>query len=356
MKRLPFFFLLLATLITSGFYGPLSASGSGYVTISGDENRALHRTVSEKELKQYIDFFKSETEAVSVQMLPRSGMDDAFLASGISGGIQAGFAGEDNGGSRSFMNTIAETPGLALLSSAILPGFGQAANRQWWKTAVFAGIEIGAVYLMFDLRSSGLSKQEDYNRYADEHWSVVQYAQFLTQYSQLDMNLEDVLTEQGRQQLHQDGFLRASFNNQIDWALVDLQKLNEYETQTIYRATGRPFSHVVPAYGSQQYYELVSKYFQYGPGWRDWNWDLSIVDGGVQDMPPSWQYHAILEEEFNDALRYSRNMGMLLIANHVFAAFDAFFTSRLRLHRQTIQTSASMSQDGSPQVHLSYKF
>lgn len=257
---------------------------------------------------------------------------------------------------RGFMRTIAETPGLAFLSSAIVPGFGQAANQQWWKTAVFAGIEIGAFYLMVDQRRVGNRKQQQYNDFADAHWSVVQYAQFLVMYTQLDMRLEDVLTPAGMQVLRDNGFVRATFNTEIDWAMIDLARLNEFEFGTLSRVTGRPLSHVVNPYGSQQYYELPSKYFQFAPGWRDWNRDINIVDGGVADMPPSWRFHAALEEEFNDALRFSRNMGMLLIANHVFSAFDAFFVSQMRLHRRQLETSASLTAGGNPSVQLSFNF
>ncbi|MCH8568013.1 MAG: DUF5683 domain-containing protein [Balneolales bacterium] len=255
-----------------------------------------------------------------------------------------------------FMRTIAETPGLAFLSSAIFPGLGQAANEQWWKTAIFAGIEISAIYFAVDQRRKGNRLQDKYNRYADDHWSVVQYANFLVRYSQLDISISDMLTERGLEELMNNGFVRPRFNNDIDWAMIDLQKLNDIEFATIYRSTNRPFSHVVPAYGSQQYYELPSKYFQYGPGWRDWNGDITIIDGQIGDMPASWRYHALLEEEFNDALRYSRNFVTLILANHFFSAFDAYFVSKLRLHHRQIETQASLGPEGNPSLQFTYRF
>lgn len=261
-----------------------------------------------------------------------------------------------DGGGNSFFNTISETPGLAFLSSALVPGLGQAAHRQWWRTALYAGIEIGAIYVGIDQQNRGDRLQREYNQYANEHWSVVQYAQFLTRYTQLDMNLEDVLTERGLTELQNNGYLRPSFNNETDWGMIDLRALNDFERQTLYRSSGRAFSHVVPGYGSQQYYELVSKYFQFGPGWRDWNRDLTIVDGGVADMPATWQYHTSLEETFNDAKRLSRNMGMILLANHVFSAFDALFTSTIRAHRAEVESTASLGRGGRPQVQVSVNF
>ncbi len=257
-----------------------------------------------------------------------------------------GMVNTSTDGSSGFLGTIAERPGLALLSSAIIPGLGQAANGQWWKTAIFAGIEIGAIALMIERRNHAQKVERQYNQMADENWSVVQYTQFLIEYSNLDLRIEDFLTPEGMERFLNDGFINPAFNNDIDWATINLSALNEAEAATIYRSTGMFFSHVVPAYGSQQYYELVSKYFQYGPGWIDWNGDISIVDGGIEDMSEMWREHARIESEFNEAYRFSNNMIMVLLVNHVFSAFDAFITSRLRLHRNAIQSEAILHGSG----------
>lgn len=256
--------------------------------------------------------------------------------------------------SRSFLNYIADRPGLAFASSAIVPGFGQVANRQWWKTALFAGIEIGAIFIYYERRDHARRVERDYWEKANTHWSVVQYAEFLANYSQLDFDLRDVFFDEGwSAYMANNG--RPTFNHLTDQSWINLSELNRLETITLYRSTGLPFSHVVPAYNSQQYYELVSKYFQFGPGWRDWNGDVTIVDGGVADMSPMWREHTRMEEEFNDAYRLSSNMVMVLLANHVFSAFDALFTSKLRLHRETINTSAIFTPEGAL-VNLSVRF
>ena len=41
--------------------------------------------------------------------------------------------------------TMQKKPGLAALYSGIIPGAGQFYNRQYWKTAVFALVEIAAI-------------------------------------------------------------------------------------------------------------------------------------------------------------------------------------------------------------------
>jgi hypothetical protein len=258
---------------------------------------------------------------------------------------------EADPGSQSIFGTIREKPGLAFLSSALIPGLGQAANQQWWKTALFAGIEIGAIALYFERRSHARKVEQDYINMANNKWSVVQYARFLVDYNEQtpwnnrEIHITDMLTQAGLQHYMQNGTINPAFNNDFDWAMINLSALNQFEMETRYQ-TGFLFSHVVPAYGSQQYYELVSKYFQFAPGWVDWNGDISVVDGQIPAMSPLWLKHARIEEEFNDAYRLSSNMLMLLLGNHVFSAFDAYFTSKLRLHRRSIQTSASLHHSG----------
>lgn len=261
----------------------------------------------------------------------------------------SGFEAEP--GSGSFFGQIRENPGLAFISSALVPGLGQAANQQWWKTALFAGIEIGALALYFERRSHAQKVERDYINMANNKWSVVQYAKFLVEYNDQtpwnnrEIHITDMLTQAGLQHYMENGTINPAFSNDIDWAMINLSALNQFEMETRYQ-TGFFFSHVVPAYGSQQYYELVSKYFQFAPGWVDWNGNISVVDGGIPAMSPLWLKHARIEEEFNDAYRFSGSMLMVLLGNHVFSAFDAYFTSKLRLHRRTLQTSASLHQTG----------
>ena len=116
--------------------------------------------------------------------------------------------------------------------------------------------------------------------------------------------------------------------------------------------TANNFSHVLPDYGSQQYYELISKYYQYQAGWRDYH-DFHNSIGHTGDMfnqryfidrngafaSPFFLEGANRAAMFNDNYRTGRNFRLLLIANHVFSAFDAYFTVRLKQNRITATPS-----------------
>jgi hypothetical protein len=279
------------------------------------------------------------------------GMDYGYGSSFDVNGAYSGYSGNTTGGG--LFNTISSQPGYAFLASAVVPGLGQAANRQWWKTALFVTVEAAAIGLYIHNENRARSVERQFWRLADGNWSVVQYASWLVDYYNAQnpsnpFNPDNLLNPgyQGH------GIPSPAFNNDIDWQVINLSALRQLERSTLYLTTGNPFSHDLPDYGSQQYYELISKYWQYGPGWIDWNPAIHDINLGNSGMPGLWLKHAQLEESFNDKYRFAGNMLTLLLMNHFVSAFDAFFTVRLRNHRM----EASMSSEYLGGFRLRYRF
>ncbi|MDG5767342.1 DUF5683 domain-containing protein [Balneolales bacterium ANBcel1] len=260
----------------------------------------------------------------------------------------------DNGWNSGFMASISNSPGYAFLASAALPGLGQAANRQWWKTAVFVTVEATAIGLYLHRRDRGRDGERYYESYGDEHWSVVKYAQYVVENHRHEhgTDFEDLLNEGVEYDPDLPwGGIEPAFDTDIDWAVIDREALNAAERRSLY-ANGRPFSHTVEPYGGQQYYELMSKYYQFGPGWRQWETGVHNID--EQRMPEDFLYHAQIGYDFNDDLNVARNMLTILLANHFIAAFDAYFTQQLR--RARVQPTASMDYGVRPTIGFEYRF
>ncbi|MEO1021619.1 MAG: hypothetical protein AAFW89_03675, partial [Bacteroidota bacterium] len=237
-------------------------------------------------------------------------------------------------------------PGVAFLTSAILPGSGQALNGKWGRAAGYLAVDAVALILHLDRTASAQRQERAYERFSNQNWSVVAYADWLVDYSQAN-NLNNRW-----QELEQDlnGAMPDWNNTTNDWNKVDLDILRSVEVRTPFIfESGRiasEFSHNLPEYGSQQYYELISKYFQFQSGWQDfYNRDASgdnyryLWNG--QDLPNELFFNGRDQaERFNDNYRAAGNFLSLLIVNHVVSAFDAFFTVRLKNYR--LQAEANL--------------
>lgn len=249
--------------------------------------------------------------------------------------------------SEPFYQPLREKSGYALLSSAILPGSGQAANHKWLRAGLYFVAEAAFVGLHIKYIQQAKAEHRRYKEFANSNWSVVNYAHWLVQYHEQN-NLSNPYIDQLRNQI--DGKSPA-YDPDRDWDKVDIKLLRKVERNTPFVYTdqrvGKEFSHVMPDYGSQQYYELISKYYQFGAGWNDFGTDRNgnPLDSRYQlpwdgsYMPFHFMRGADLAEKFNDSYHIAGNMLSLIILNHVVSAFDAFLTVKIRNNRLEAETN-----------------
>lgn len=238
---------------------------------------------------------------------------------------------------------------LSFFSSLTIPGSGQVSNRNWIKAGLFVAVEAASVYFYFDFINKAEAGEREYERWADTHWSVVQYSDWLVKYHEVN-GLDNSHIDELRAMV---SGTEASFNTDTDWAKINIDLLREVERETPYVTSDQErannFSHTLPNYGSQQYYELIAKYYQYQAGWRDYyefhntlydpNLRFRIDRNGAYASPYFFE-GAQLANQFNTDYRRSGYLISLLIANHIFSAFDAFFTIQLKQNR--LQATSSM--------------
>ncbi len=265
--------------------------------------------------------------------------------------------------SNSFLNTIEKTPELAMLSSAILPGSGQALSGKWGRAAGYFLVEVITITYFVNKNAEAKRKERAYEAYANKNWSVLAYAQWLIDYSQVNgldndyQVLQAELAELGPTEN------TPNFENTTDdWRKVNLNTLRRVERKTPFifnipsgcGSNDPPdcliksnFSHVVQDYGSQQYYELMSKYFQFQPGWKDFhNQRINNTNHTYQYMWDKTMMSANFIEgknrafEFNDDYRKAGNIVKLLIVNHVISAFDALLSGKLKNYK--LETSTNL--------------
>ncbi len=263
----------------------------------------------------------------------------------------------DNGFSGSGpVNAIRNKAGYALAGSAIMPGISQAAHGNWFRAGLYLAVEVAALYTFFEYRDRGSRQERSYEHFSDQNWSVVQYANWIIKYHD-ENNLSNPHLEDMRDMMNGR---EAAFDTSTDWNAVDINVLRAAERNTLYVTTddqyASNFSHELPAFGSQQYYELISKYYQYAAGWRDYyqqkNISPYLIDRTGGNASPFFWSGRDQARDFNDNYRFSNKMLSLLILNHFVSAFDAYFTVRLR--NRYIETSLGGTPDR--QFRLTYRF
>ncbi|MCC5905558.1 MAG: hypothetical protein JJU13_05095 [Balneolaceae bacterium] len=255
--------------------------------------------------------------------------------------------------------------GSVFFSSLIVPGSGQISNRSWFRAGMFLAIEATSIFMAVEYRNRGVNGERDYERWANNNWSVVQYSNWLVDYHNYH-NINNSHINELKEMV--DG-VNPAFNIRDDWDAVDISVLRDVERNTPYFTTddiaNQNFSHVLPEYGSQQYYELIAKYYQYQAGWRDYNdFHDSIGNTGrffeeryYVDRNGRHASHFFFDgarraQQFNDDYRTSNFFIHLLIANHIISAFDAYFTVRVQQRR--LQASSSMIPG--QQIVIKYRF
>jgi hypothetical protein len=259
----------------------------------------------------------------------------------------------------SIQKLFTDKPGLALLSSGLLPGSGQLVNKNWIRGGLYAALEVAAIYMVIEFDNRGDSGKQRYENYADQNWSVTQYAKWLVEYH--DVNQLDNPALENLRSMVED--LEPAFDTDIDWNNIDIDILRAVERESRFvtpdNLSNSNFSHILPGYGSQQYYELISKYYQFQAGWQDYYgyhessgttpYLISRDGSFASDM---FFRGATLADEFNNDFRTSKNFRMLLIANHLLSAFDSFFTFKLKQNR--IQATTSMAPTRYLQVSVNF--
>lgn len=263
--------------------------------------------------------------------------------------------------SNGFINAQQTVPGVAFLSSALLPGSAQAANGKWARAGIYLAVEAFSIFYYINRNNVAKDQERAYEAFTHQEWSVVAYSQWLIGYYDNNGLSHDKL-DQLRTMV---GGLDPDFSDtRNDWNRVNINLLQEIERETdlVCGTCGSgDFSHVLPAYGSQQYYELISKYYQFEGGWSDFyaenvavnnpNYDY-LYDNKGDLASPLFLLGAERADRFNNNYRRAGNILNLLVINHVVSAFDALFSVKLK--NAQVQASANMMRPDSFSLTLHF--
>ena len=251
---------------------------------------------------------------------------------------------------------------MAFGMSLALPGLGQAYNRNWVRSAAAAALEGGLLIAYFSWKDQGREGERAYQAYAHRFWDPRQYASWLNDYA--GWLKTDAPPDRPLPASAISPPSGIDFGAPQTWTDADRQVVREFfdamravEREIWHPETGAAFSHEIPYFGEQQYYELIGKYFQFAPGWTDYPaWkngedftdaidpERTGADGSKPNVQGRFLDYAEDHARANTLLRRASRASAFLVLNHALAAFDAAISARLRNRR--IQTSMALNYAG----------
>jgi hypothetical protein len=207
-----------------------------------------------------------------------------------------------------------KSPLLAAVLSAIIPGAGELYAGSYLLAGLFAALEGAGWYYNIRQNRLGDDKTAEFEQYADRHWSVVKYAEWLNE------NAKNYPGGENAVQIDIDP----------NPSLPEWQRVNWEQMHTTEMAIPQ-FSHKLPPHGDQQYYELIGKYNQYSYGWDD------KLSGDYWNPSERFLFYSGMRGQANDHYNTADLLVNLLILNHVFSAIDAAwaaarFNEHVELH------------------------
>lgn len=184
-----------------------------------------------------------------------------------------------------------KSPFLGALMSAVVPGAGEFYAKSYIKAAAFFLAEAGLWTFYAIQRANGDEKTDEYEAYANQHWDVYKYAAWLK---------------------------NENFSGSEN---IDLTADKQTLRMQVNAVESVNFSHSLPDYGAQQYYEVIGKYKSFIAGWSDAsgvtranyiNYSLAQVDN-----------YMVTRQDANDFYDAGSTALNVVIVNHLLSAADA---------------------------------
>lgn len=225
-----------------------------------------------------------------------SEIETPFLAqnnSSLKQRVETSLAGQSPGERKSIQK--------AFLLSAILPGAGEFYMGSKTRMLIFGGIEVLSWTGYLTYHHKGKDKEDEFRKFADEHWSLDDYIEFIN----------------------------TEFLDGTNWR-YEIDNYNPDDWDSIHIYLPPSFIHdVIDAWlhDKQQYYEMIGKYYEYqfGGGWDD---NTQPSDTLYQWLSGRAEHYEDMRDESNKFLKRAKwGIGAALV-NRVLSAFDAALLAR----------------------------
>ena len=210
-----------------------------------------------------------------------------------------------------------KSPWIASLLSLAVPGAGEVYAESYLKGALFFAVEAASWLVVYNFDKKGDQQTEFFQNYANTHWSAVRYVNWtMNNLSVLnpDLNAGDYDPLRGN----------PAADCEPPFSCVNWEELNRLERDV---ASGRTngYTHVLPYYAEQQYFELIGKYDQFSRGWDD----ADLNDNNIPIRSNSQMYYAYarMRAKANDYYDVAGAFVSVVVVNHILSALDAYWST-----------------------------
>jgi TM2 domain-containing membrane protein YozV len=227
-------------------------------------------------------------------------------------------------------DAVKKSPLLAGGLSLVVPGAGEIYNGDYVKAGLFIAIEAASWIFSYNLSNKGDEITTVFQNFVNERvdsrptWDVTEPNRYRTKW--------DVIRYY---EWTKSNFFPASneYNDVITtddktlppWERVNWGALNRLERDVSLTDIGKWYSHVLPGYGEQQYYELIGKYQQFNQGWDDAT-DPNFTYG--KKVTANFLFYSEMRGLANDYYYKAKTAAVIIVANHILSAADAYFSAR----------------------------
>lgn len=197
-----------------------------------------------------------------------------------------------------------KSPFLAGVLSFLVPGAGEFYSGEYLKAGIFLGVEAAVITVALLYDKKGNDQTESFQNFANQNWDAFSYAEWtLNHLDQLNVSI--TLEEKNY-------YTENLFNGEsVNWDVLNAME----------RSIGNGYSHSLPPFGDQQYYELIGKYPQYASGWNDFNSE------DYHDISPNFTYYSGERGKANDYYNIASKAVVGIYINHFLSTLDAVWSA-----------------------------
>ncbi len=268
-----------------------------------------------------VDFFGGRTLAGNHPL--RADMPQVLTPTGTSGGEKS--------------------PWLAGLLSLAVPGAGEWYCDSKIKGAVFFAVEVTSWVTAHVYYKKGDHQTDMFQDFANEHYSASRYANWTIEHIG-ELTANGTPPPYTPEQYHNLIFPGNDSTGGPPYRNINWDELNSMERDV--EVVGNNYTHELPYWGQQQFYELIGKYDQFSRGWDDSGPDTPGNVNPVLSTSKEMYLYASMRANTNHYYDISATFVSIAVINHFVSALDAFLTTKS--HNKALHAEVNMHIEATP--------